>query len=252
MGKVFLVGAGPGDPELLTLKAVRLLKSADVVLYDRLICPDILQYTSSHCELVYVGKEDGKHLLPQEEINRLLLHYAKKYSTVIRLKGGDPFVFGRGGEEAAFLKRQGIPFEVVPGVSSCISVPAYAGIPLTYRGIAASFAVITGHESPEKKGGMVDWESLSGIHTLVFLMCVKNRAKIAKKLIEIGRKEVEPVALIEKGTNFEQKVTFTNLKDIAEGKIPLSPPAIMVVGEVVQLGKLLAWWFPKKSLEYSE
>lgn len=151
MGKVYLVGAGPGDIELLTLKAYRLISSADVILYDRLVNPEVLLLTRPDCELVYVGKEDGKHTIEQEKINELLLQYAHTREIVVRLKGGDPFVFGRGGEEALFLAQHGIDFEIVPGISSAIAVPAYAGIPLTFRGISSSFAVITGHEDPKRK-----------------------------------------------------------------------------------------------------
>jgi len=156
MAKVYLVGAGPGDPELLTLKALRLIKSADVILYDRLINQEILLFAKPDCELVYVGKEDGKHTIEQEKINELLLRYAHTKEVVVRLKGGDPFIFGRGGEEALFLVEHGIEFEVVPGVSSFYSVPAYAGIPITFRGISSSFAVITGHEDPRKEKSNID------------------------------------------------------------------------------------------------
>lgn len=198
MGKVYLVGAGPGDIELLTLKAYRLISSADVILYDRLVNPEVLLLTRPDCELVYVGKEDRKHTIGQEKINELLLQYAHTREIVVRLKGGDPFVFGRGGEEALFLAQHGIDFEIVPGISSAIAVPAYAGIPLTFRGISSSFAVITGHEDPKKKNSSIDWESLKGINTLVFLMAVSNRQEIARRLIEVGREPDEPTAFVER------------------------------------------------------
>ena len=239
MAKVYLVGAGPGDPELLTIKALKLLKSADVILYDRLINPEILLLAKPECELVYVGKENGKHTLEQEKINHLLLYYAHVKDTVVRLKGGDPFIFGRSGEEALFLAQHGIDFEVVPGVSSLYSVPAYAGIPLTFRGISSSFAVITGHEDPKKEKSSIDWESLKGINTLVFLMGVSRRSEIARRPIEIGRDPKEPVAFIENGTTERQRVIITTLYNLYVDPPEVNPPAVMVVGEVVRLREYL-------------
>jgi len=240
MGKVYLIGAGPGDPELLTLKALRLIKSADVILYDRLINQEILLFAKPECELVYVGKEDGKHTIEQEKINELLLRYAYTKEVVVRLKGGDPFIFGRGGEEALFLAEHGVEFEVVPGVSSFYSVPAYAGIPITFRGISSSFAVITGHEDPRKEKSNIDWESLKGINTLIVLMGVSRRKEIAKRLIEVGRDPKEPVAFIENGTTEKQKVILTDLYELSTNPPEVSPPAIMVVGHVVRLREKLA------------
>ncbi len=248
MGKVYLVGAGPGDLELLTLKAYRLIRSADVILYDRLVNPEVLLLAKPDCELVYVGKEDGKHFIEQERINELLLEYAYSKEVVVRLKGGDPFVFGRGGEEALFLAQHGIEFEVVPGISSAIAVPAYAGIPLTFRGISSSFAVITGHEDPKKGSSSIDWESLKGINTLVFLMAVSNRQEIAKRLISVGREPKEPVAFIERGTTEEQKVVITSLKELSENPPEVKPPAVMVVGKVVRLKEYLGWFSMDKIL----
>jgi len=239
MGKVYIVGAGPGDPELLTLKALRLIKSADVILYDRLINQEILLFAKPDCELVYVGKEDGKHTIEQEKINELLLKYAHTREVVVRLKGGDPFIFGRGGEEALFLAEHGIEFEVVPGVSSFYSVPAYAGIPITFRGISSSFAVITGHEDPRKERSSIDWESLKGINTLIVLMGVSRRKEIARRLIEIGRDPKEPVAFIENGTTERQRVILTDLYELSTNPPEVSPPAIMVVGSVVRLREKL-------------
>ncbi|RME85806.1 MAG: uroporphyrinogen-III C-methyltransferase [Planctomycetota bacterium] len=242
MGKVYLVGAGPGDLELLTLKAMKVLKKADVVLYDRLVNPEILELTRPGCLLEYVGKEDGKHLLPQPEINRHLTHFASRYDIVVRLKGGDPFVFGRGGEEAIYLQEQGIDFEIIPGISSSIAAAAYAGIPVTHRGVASSFAVITGHECPEKKESTLNWESFIGIDTLVFLMGVRNRQKIAQKLVEMGRNPKEAVAFVENGTMENQKTYVFSLKDVAEGKaLSIHSPAIMIVGEVVKLREKICW-----------
>ena len=240
MGKVYLIGAGPGDPELLTLKALRLIKSADVILYDRLINQEILLFAKPECELVYVGKEDGKHTIEQEKINELLLRYAHTKEVVVRLKGGDPFIFGRGGEEALFLAEHGVEFEVVPGVSSFYSVPAYAGIPITFRGISSSFAVISGHEDPRKEKSNIDWESLKGINTLIVLMGVSRRKEIAKRLIEVGRDPKEPVAFIENGTTEKQKVILTDLYELSTNPPEVSPPAIMVVGHVVRLREKLA------------
>jgi len=242
MGKVYLVGAGPGDPELLTLKALRLIKSADVILYDRLINQEILLFAKPDCELVYVGKEDGKHTIEQEKINELLLKYAHTREVVVRLKGGDPFIFGRGGEEALFLVEHGIEFEVVPGVSSFYSVPAYAGIPITFRRISSSFAVITGHEDPRKERSSIDWESLKGINTLIVLMGVSRRKEIARRLIEIGRDPKEPVAFIENGTTERQRVILTDLYELSTNPPEVSPPAIMVVGSVVRLRENLSWY----------
>ncbi len=242
MGKVYLVGAGPGDPELLTLKALRLIKSAEVILYDRLINQEILLFAKPDCELVYVGKEDGKHTIEQEKINELLLRYAHTREVVVRLKGGDPFIFGRGGEEALFLAEHSIEFEIVPGVSSFYSVPAYAGIPITFRGISSSFAVITGHEDPRKEKSSIDWESLKGINTLIVLMGVSRRKEIAKRLIEVGRDPKEPVAFIENGTTEKQKVILTDLYELSTNPPEVNPPAIMVVGSVVRLRENLSWY----------
>ena len=242
MGKVYIVGAGPGDPELLTLKALRLIKSAEVILYDRLINQEILLFAKPDCELVYVGKEDGKHTIEQEKINELLLRYAHTREVVVRLKGGDPFIFGRGGEEALFLAEHSIEFEIVPGVSSFYSVPAYAGIPITFRGISSSFAVITGHEDPRKERSSIDWESLKGINTLIVLMGVSRRKEIARRLIEIGRDPKEPVAFIENGTTERQRVILTDLYELSTNPPEVSPPAIMVVGSVVRLRENLSWY----------
>ncbi len=249
MGKVYLVGAGPGDPELLTVKAYKLIQKADVILYDRLINPEILFLAKPACQLIYVGKEDGKHILEQDKINFLLYDYAKNNEIVVRLKGGDPFVFGRGGEEAQFLAEKGIPFEVVPGITSAISVPAYAGVPVTHRGVASSFAIVTGHGH---KGQFPDinWEALAGIDTLVFLMGVANRQKIAENLIKAGRNPDEPVIFIEKGTTREQKSVVSTLKEVAEGKTTVYSPAIFLVGEVVKLRKKTNWF--EKILEEVE
>lgn len=241
-GKVWLVGAGPGDPELLTVKALRLIGSADVILYDRLANPELLNHARPTCEMVYVGKQDGRHTLCQDSINELLVEHARKADVVVRLKGGDPFVFGRGGEEAMFVRKHGIPFEVVPGVTSAISAPACAGIPVTHRQVACSFAVITGHEAP---GGAhhVDWRGMSAIDTLVFLMGVTARQAIARKLLEAGRRPEEPAAFIERGTTETQHVIETTLAELAENPPEVASPAILIVGEVVRLRRELGGWF---------
>ncbi|WP_457600091.1 uroporphyrinogen-III C-methyltransferase [Hydrogenivirga sp.] len=231
MGKVYLVGAGPGDPELLTLKAYRILKEADVVLYDALVNRDILQLTKPECVRIYVGKRDGKHSLPQEEINELLYRFAKSYKIVVRLKGGDPFVFGRGGEELLYLKERGVEVGVVPGITSAVAAPSSASIPITHREIASSFAVVTGHPN---RG--INWEDFVKVDTLVILMGVKNRQRIARELIKAGRSPDEPVAFIEKATTPEQREVFTTLKELAQNPPEVNPPAVMVVGEVVGIG----------------
>ncbi|SFV57015.1 Uroporphyrinogen-III methyltransferase [hydrothermal vent metagenome] len=244
MGKVYLTGAGPGDIELLTLKALRVVREADVIIYDRLANPDILKEAKDGCEFIYVGKEDGRHTLPQEQINEVIYDSALKYETVVRLKGGDPLVFGRGGEEGRYLKERGIEFEFIPGITSAISVPAYAGIPVTHRGIAVSFRVVTGHETPNKETSQVDWESLGSDETVVFLMGLHNLKNIANNLIRVGRDTTTPCAVISKGTTKEQRTVVGTLEDIyekvKEAKLPT--PALIVVGEVVKLREDLAWF----------
>ncbi len=241
MGKVYLVGAGPGDPDLLTVKAYKLLQRADVILYDRLVNPEILFIAKPTCELIYVGKEDGKHILEQDKINFLLYEYARSNDIVVRLKGGDPFVFGRGGEEAQFLAERNIPFEIVPGITSAISVPAYAGVPVTHRGVASSFVVVTGH-GHKGKFPDINWKALAGIDTIIFLMGVSNRQIIAKNLIEAGRNPSEPVMFVERGTTKEQKTVVSTLKKVAEGKVTVYSPAIFLVGEVVKLRDKTKWF----------
>ena len=240
MGKVYIVGAGPGDPELLTIKALKVLKKADVVLYDRLVNKDILDNVKPDCKLVYVGKADGKHILEQDKINSLLYQFANEFEVVVRLKGGDPFVFGRGGEEAIFLKEHGIQYEVIPGITSAIAVPIYAGVPITQRGLASSFVVLTGHGS---KGVLpnIDWTALKGIDTIIFLMGVSNRVKIAQNLIKAGKSPKTPVIFIEKGTTKYQREVEATLKDVADGLIDVSPPAIFLIGEVVKIREKVKW-----------
>ena len=230
---VYLVGAGPGDAGLLTIKAREILETAEVVIYDRLADEKILSCVPETAEKIYVGKSAGRHTLKQDEINKLLVKHADKI--VVRLKGGDPFVFGRGGEEAVFLRENNCAFEIISGVTSAIAVPAYAGIPVTHRGVATSFAVVTGHEDPNKSESSINWEKIStAVDTLIFLMGVENLPKITAKLIEYGRAKDTPAAVIRNGTKFSQQV------DVTEKNI--KPPAILVVGEVVNLREKLQWF----------
>ena len=242
VGKVYLTGAGPGDVELLTLKAARVIKEADVIIYDRLANPEILEMAKDGCRFVYVGKEDGRHTLPQDQINEVIYQEALQNDVVCRLKGGDPFVFGRGGEEGAYLHERGVEFEVIPGITSAISVPAYAGIPVTHRGVAVSFRVVTGHETPNKEASQIPWQNFKTDDTIVFLMGLHNLRNIASKLIEIGKPSDFPVAVISKGTTPEQKVVVGTLADIADKAKGLSTPALIVVGKVVKLRDQLRWF----------
>ncbi len=244
-GMVYLVGAGPGDIGLLTVKGLRCLKRAEAVIYDFHLNAQVLNYINRSAELIYAGKRGGRHTMTQEEINSLITGKAKEGKVVCRLKGGDPFVFGRGGEEAEALAHEGIPFEVVPGVSSAIAAPAYAGIPLTHRKYSSSFAVIPGYEDTTKEGSSIDWSKLAtGVGTLVFLMAVKNIELLTKKLIEHGRPPDTPVAIIRWGTRPEQKTLTGTLKDIAATvrEKDIKPPAVMVVGDVVRLRETLKWY----------
>lgn len=239
---VYLTGAGPGDMELLTIKALRVIKEADAIIYDRLVNPQILKEAKNGCEFVYVGKEEGHHIMPQDDINETIYQKSIKHDIVVRLKGGDPFVFGRGGEEGAYLKERGVKFEIIPGITSAISVPAYAGIPVTHRGVAVSFRVITGHESPNKKSSQVDWENFKGDDTLIFLMGLHNLEKITKKLIQIGKPNNFPCAIISKGTTKDQKTVVGTLENIVELSKDIPTPALIVVGKVVELRDQLKWF----------
>lgn len=247
-GKVFLVGAGPGDIGLLTVKGLRCLKKADVVVYDFHLNAQILNYINHNAEFIYAGKRGGHHTMTQEAINDILVSKAKEGKVICRLKGGDPFVFGRGGEEAEELAKEGIDFEIVPGVSSSVAAPAYAGIPLTHRLFSSSFAVIPGYEDVTKKESAIDWGKLAtGVGTLVFLMAVKNIDLIAQKLTENGRSPDTPVAVIRWGTRSDQTTitgTLHNISEIIKAK-EIKPPAVMVVGDVVKLRKTLQWYEKK-------
>ena len=237
---VYLIGAGPGDAGLLTLRARELLRAADVVIYDRLADDAILNFCAG-ARKIYAGKSAGNHTLKQSEINQLLVTEARRGGIVVRLKGGDPFIFGRGGEEALTLRENNLPFEIVPGVTSAVAVPAYAGIPVTHRGIATSFAVVTGHEDPSKPESTIRWDKLAtAVDTLIFLMGVANLPQIVDKLIANGRPPDTPAALIRWGTRPEQEVVVTTLARAPHEKI--LPPAIFLVGEVVNLREKLKWF----------
>jgi len=245
IGKVWLVGAGPGDPDLITVKGFRCIAEADVIVYDALINPVLLDSAKADCEILYVGKKSGRHPIEQSLINELLRAKALEGRRVCRLKGGDPFVFGRGGEEARFLHDHGIPFEVVPGVTAAVAVPAYAGIPVTYRKVSVSFRVITGHEDPDKSETQLDFADIAATKgTLVFLMCVKNMKSIAQRLIEAGKAPETPAAVIVDGTMPTQRTitaTLATIADVSE-ETGVTPPATLVLGEAVTLREHLHWF----------
>lgn len=248
-GKVFLVGAGPGDAELITVKGLRYLRQADVVLYDRLISPLLLDETHPGTELIFVGKEPGCHSIPQEQINKLLISYAQQGHTVVRLKGGDPFVFGRGGEEAQALVDAGIPFEVVPGVSSVTAVPAYAGIPITHRDFTSSVTIVTGHEG-YSASPTVNWEALAALGgTLIVLMGVKALSHFTQCLITAGMDPTLPAAIIQEGTTPQQRVITGTLGEIAQRaqEAGLTSPALTVIGTVVSTREILEWYKKAKA-----
>lgn len=244
MAKVWLVGAGPGDPDLITVKGLKAIKGADVILYDRLISPELLEYAKPEAELIFCGKLPDHHHLQQETINYLLVKHAKKGKNVVRLKGGDPFIFGRGGEEAAFLVEHGVSFEVIPGITSGIAAPAYAGIPVTHREHSASFAIVTGHRREGEKEEL-KWSALAnGIDTLAIYMGVKNLPYIQEKLISHGKSPQTPAALIHWGTTKEQRTvtgTLETIVDVAKAE-GITNPSMIVIGEVVRLREKLQWF----------
>ncbi len=244
---VYLIGAGPGDPGLITLRGVACLKEADVVVYDYLVDREILRHARPAARFIYVGKQGSDHTVTQDRLNEILVEEARLGRVVARLKGGDPFIFGRGGEEAEVLFENGIPFEVVPGVTSAVSVPAYAGIPLTHREFTSSVAFVTGHENPDKAESRIRWDSLAAVETLVFLMGVKNLGRIAANLRDHGKPGKTPCALIRWGTTADQETVTGTLDDI-EAKARergIAPPAVLVVGEVVRLREKMNWFETK-------
>jgi len=242
-GMVYIVGAGPGDTGLLTLRGREYVERAEVIVYDYHVNTQILSYTRPDAEFIYAGKRGGHHTLTQEEINQTLVEKAREGKVVCRLKGGDPFIFGRGGEEAEDLAAAGIPFEVVPGISSAIAAPAYAGIPLTHRKVATTVAFIPGHEDREKKDSTIAWDKIVGVDTLVFLMGVKNLPYIAEQLMRYGRAASTPIAIIRWGTRAEQTTQVSTLGGVAAlvKEKNIRPPSVMVVGDVVALRERLAW-----------
>ena len=240
MGKVYVVGAGPGDPELLTVKALKVLRKADVILYDELVGDEIKELLrTTKAELIDVGKRAGRHKMKQDEINELMVKLAKEGKIVVRLKGGDPFVFGRGGEELEYLAENGIPFEIVPGVTSAIAVPAYAGIPITHRKFDPAVVFVTGREWRER----LNWKALANLNaTIVILMGISNLKNIVRRLIENGKNPKTPVAIIERGCSRDQRVLVSDLEKVVEiaEKEKVKAPAIIVVGDVVRLREKLA------------
>ena len=237
---VYLVGAGPGDPGLITARGLELIRAADALVYDRLAAPELIDEAPEAAQRVFVGKEPGCHSRTQEEINALLVELGRDGGVVVRLKGGDPFVFGRGGEEAQALAGAGIPFEVVPGVSSAVAVPAYAGIPVTHRGVASSFLVTTGH--PESS---VQWDVLARFEgTIVLLMGVATLARATERLIEEGRDPTQSAAIVEQGTTGRQRTIVGDLASIADlaGGAGVEPPATVVIGDVVSLRETIEWF----------
>jgi uroporphyrin-III C-methyltransferase len=245
-GFVSIVGAGPGDPDLLTVKALKRLQGADVVAYDRLVNPAILRACPPEARLIYVGKHGPcSTSWSQEAINVLLVQEASAGNTVVRLKGGDPFVFGRGGEEALALKEAGLPFEIIPGISSAIAAPAYAGIPVTHRGLATSVTIVTGHEDPTKDGSSLDWAALAkGADTLVILMGLGRLEGIVEELIRHGRAADTPAVAVQSGTTLEQQTVVATLGTLPQAvrNARLKAPAALVIGEVVSLRENLAWF----------
>jgi uroporphyrin-III C-methyltransferase len=242
-GKAYLIGAGPGRADLITVRGLRLLQKADVIIYDRLIAQELLDEARADAELIFVGKRSGHHLVSQDGINRLLVDRVRAGKQVVRLKGGDPFVFGRGGEEALALRLAGLSFEIVPGVSSALAVPAYAGVPVTHRGIATSFAVVTGHECDETGVGATDWAALARIPTLVVLMGVSHIRQISQALIEAGRAPETPAIAIAQGTTDHQQSVRATLAELptAIEEHRIQSPATIVIGEVASLHDFLAW-----------
>ena len=239
---VYLVGAGPGDPGLLTVRAAELLHMADVVLYDRLVADDILGMARDGAQMIYVGRAVGDDTTHQDYTNNLMLKYGREHGTVVRLKGGDPTMFGRGGEEARFLKSHGIPYEIIPGITSGLGSAAYSGIPLTYRGYSSSVAFVTGHEDPTKEGESVEWERLAGaVDTIVVMMGLSRIGTICEGLVRGGMDPHTPVAVVRYGTTPMQDTITGTISDISEMVGDMRPPANIIIGRVAGLGGELAW-----------
>ena len=243
--RVHLVGAGPGDPGLITRRGLELLRRADVVIYDRLVAPELLDEAPETAERIFVGKQPGDRLMPQAQIDRTIVEHARSGSVVVRLKGGDPFVFGRGADEAQALAAAGIPFEIVPGVSSAIGAPAYAGIPVTHSGLSSSFTVLTAHQSADRPGSRERWTALAtGADTLVLLMGVSTLREVCKRLVDAGRPATEPAAVVEWGTTPSQRTVVATLETIADlvDREGIRPPATTIVGPVVGLRDAVTWF----------
>jgi uroporphyrin-III C-methyltransferase len=248
-GKAYLVGAGPGRADLITVRGLRLLQRAEVVIYDHLIARELLNEVRADAELIFAGKDPQRHTLSQETITRLLVEKVQHGFQVVRLKGGDPFVFGRGGEEALALVQAGLPFEVVPGVTSAVAVPAFAGVPVTHRGVATSFAVVTGHEAASQHEQATDWQALAHLHTLVILMGLRKAHIICERLIDAGRAPDTPAIAISRGTTDQQQVVRGTLATLpaalADNQLPT--PSVIVIGEVAALASPLQWFQPDGS-----
>ncbi|MCM3718809.1 uroporphyrinogen-III C-methyltransferase [Fictibacillus phosphorivorans] len=243
MGKAYLVGAGPGDPDLITRKGLKCIQEADVILFDRLINQELLSYAKNGADLIYCGKKPGKHSMDQDMINQYLVRQTKRGRIVTRLKGGDPFVYGRGGEEAQVLAKHGIPYEIVPGITSGMAAPMYAGIPVTHRDYSSTFAIVTGHMRQGKDH--LCWESIAkGIDTLVIYMGVGNLPYIQQQLLKHGRSKNTPVAIVHSGTTVKQHTvtgTLLSIVEIAE-KNQIQNPGIIIIGEVVRLREKIQWF----------
>jgi uroporphyrin-III C-methyltransferase len=244
-GKVFICGAGPGDPHLLTLKAAKLLRTCDVVLYDRLVDNKIIELIPDRCKKIYVGRETGDSTCHQDKTNDLMVKHAKKGEKVLRLKGGDPFIFGRGGEEAEYLREHSIKFEIIPGITSPIASAIYAGIPITHRKFSSSVAIVTGHESADKGECTVKWDKLANaIDTVIIMMGIGQLRQISTDLINAGMNKNTDAAVIENGTTSKQKVvkgTLQNIVDLSK-KAKIKPPAVIIIGKVVSLQEKISWF----------
>ncbi|QGH34314.1 uroporphyrinogen-III C-methyltransferase [Gracilibacillus salitolerans] len=243
MGKVYLIGAGPGDPDLITVKALKAIQQADVILYDRLVNQELLNEAKPDADLIYCGKLPKLHLMKQETINHLLIKYGKKKKFVVRLKGGDPFVFGRGAEEAEALAKNGVAYEVVPGITSGIAAPAYADIPITHRELGRSFAVVTGH-CKNGEPSDIQWDYLAkSVDTLAIYMGMSNLSFITEQLISCGKSAQTPIAIIQEGTTANQKVVTGTLQNIVHlvEQHQVKNPAMIVIGEVVKVGEKLQY-----------